>query len=84
MFGDSVLLGTVWVGTKPRNCVWVVLPHCNRDENKERGSKNLNESAHIVIFTNLLSLEEFQSTPILGHARVLHDAVLKRGAILKY
>lgn len=78
MFGDSELLGTVWVGTKPRSCVWVVLPHCNREENKEGGNKDLKESAHVVIFANLLSLEIFQSTPILGHAG------LKRGAILKY
>lgn len=29
-----------------------------------------------MIFVNLLSLEVFQSTPILGHAQVLHNAVL--------
>lgn len=45
-------------------------------ENKEGRNKDLNKSVHVMIFTNLLSLEVSQSILILGYARVLYSIVL--------
>lgn len=50
MLGE--LLGTVWVGAKPRSCVWVVLPHCNREENKEGRNKDLNECPRCDLYSS--------------------------------
>lgn len=67
MFGDLELVDTVWVGTKPKSCVLVVLAYCNggRKQGRKEGTKNLSKSVRIVIFANLLPLEVSQSILVL-------------------
>lgn len=71
-----MLLDTVWVGTKPRNCILVVLAYCNGGGKQGRKEQTSHKSVRVVIFTNLLSLEVSQSTLIFGYAQLVYNIML--------
>lgn len=73
-----------WVQFGLEQSLEAVFGLCYHSATSKGGNKDLNKSAQIMNFTNLFSLEVFQSTPILGHARVLHNAVLsEEGSSIK-